>query len=163
MTSPVRAPRPTPRGLPALPTPTARPDLRVVGDPVRRSRTGLSVALSVIVVFGALILVAMAHSLSVSGQAHLDQVNGQVRNERVLLQREQLRLANVESPARITSEALRIGMVPSEQQNWLSPGTDPSAVGTDGPAQAGTPDGQSGGSSGGSELAASNDGAAIQR
>ncbi len=135
-----------------MPAPRSRPDLRVVGEPAPRSRTGISVAASVIVVFGALVMVAMAHSMLVSGQAHLDQMNAQVRTERVLLQREQLRLADAQSPARITSEAQRLGMVPTEKPNWLSlkTGVPPVMAGTNHD------------SSGSTELASSNDGAAIQ-
>ena len=152
MTSPVRAPRPTPRGVPAAPAPSSRPDLRVVGEPARRSRVGVSVAASVIVVFGALIMVAMAHSMLVSGQARLDRVNAQVRSERQLLQREQLRLADAQSPARITSEAQRLGMVPTEQPDWLSPRPgDPPAAVADATDTADS-----------TELASSNDGAPIQ-
>ena len=152
MTSPVRAPRPTPRGIAPVPAPSSRPDLRVVGEPVRRSRAGVWVAASVVVVFAALVMVAMAHSMLVSGQARLDQVNAQVRSERELLQREPLRLADAQSPAHITSEAQRLGMVQTEQPDWLSPraGGPPAAVpeATD-PAES-------------TELASSNDGASIQ-
>ncbi len=128
MTSPVRAPRPTPRGLLAAPPPRPRPQLRVVRDPAPRSRAGLVVAFAIVVVFGALVAAAMAHSFLVSGQAHLDQVNEQVRSEQELLQREQLRLADAQSPGRITREALKLGMVPATENNWVSPGNGSGAV-----------------------------------
>lgn len=139
MTSPVRAPRATPRSQPAAhPAPT-RPDLRVVDAPRRRSRAGLVVAASSVVVFAALLAGAVAHSLLVTGQVHLDDVGVEVRAEREKLQREQLRLARYESPARITAAARRIGMVPADQQNWVSPGADDAAVVTGGSTGGTTP------------------------
>lgn len=123
MTSPIRVPRATPRSLPAARPTTRRPDLHVVGEPRRRSRAGLVVAASTVVVFAALLAGAIAHSLLVTGQVHLDKVGVDARAERQQLQLERLRLATYQSPARITAEAKRIGMVPALEQNWVSPGT----------------------------------------
>lgn len=127
MTSPARAPRPTPRRQPVVERPV-RPDLRVVGPPTRASRTGLWVVFTAAVLFGALFVAAVAHSLVVTGQVHLDEVGRQTRAEQQLLQKEKVRLANDQSPARITREAARLGMVPADAQNWVSPGTGAAPV-----------------------------------
>ncbi|QXC62276.1 hypothetical protein KSP35_05575 [Aquihabitans sp. G128] len=121
MTSPVRAPRPTPRSHPASPAPSYRPDLRVVRAPARRARTGVWFALSVVLVFGALFVAAMAHSMLVSGQSHLDEVNGEIRTEKQALQREQLRLAELQSPVRIAEAAEDQGMVDGGPSPWIAP------------------------------------------
>lgn len=133
MTSAVRTARPLPRAVPA-PAPTRRPDLHVVGDRPRRARTGLVVGLATLVVFGALLAGAVAHSLLVSGQVHLDETGEQVRTERDLLRTEQLELATLESPARIVAEAEARGMVPSDTQTWVSPDAADGPVVTGGPA-----------------------------
>jgi len=127
MTSPARAPRPTPRRQ-AVPARPVRPDLRVVGPPTRRSRAGVGVVASALVVFVALFVAAVAHSLVVTSQVHLDRVGVKVRAEQEQLQREKLRLATYQSPERITREAARLGMVPADEQNWLSPGAGSQAV-----------------------------------
>lgn len=121
MTSPVRTPRSTPRSFPGVDPARARPDLRIVGAPRRRSRTGLLVGAATVVVFGALFAGAVAHSLLVSGQVHLDGVGVETRAQQERLEREQLDLAGLQSPARIAREATRLGMVPARQQNWVSP------------------------------------------
>ncbi|MCU1496532.1 MAG: hypothetical protein JWM47_485 [Acidimicrobiales bacterium] len=125
MTSPVRVPRPTPRGVPLHPAARVRPDLHVVREPARRSRTGYFVALSVISVFAALFVAGVAHSLLVSGQAHLDDVNSRIRSERQLLEREQLLLAERQAPGRIADEAAARGMVAGGEPTWMS--LDPAA------------------------------------
>lgn len=148
MTSPVRATRPLPRGLPTVQPAAPRPELRVVGAPPRRSRTGVVLALSTVVVFAALSAGAIAHSSLVTGQVQLDEMGVDVRAERELLQREQLRLAGYQSPARITTEAEQLGMVPAEEQNWVSPGTGAAPVVTGGPADRAAAPGATGTSSG---------------
>lgn len=99
MTSPARAPRPTPRRQPVVDHP--RPDLRVVGPPTRAAHRHSAAA-------------AAARGSPccswpprptpwwVLGQVHLDEVGRQVRAERQLLAKEKVRLANDQSPARIT-------------------------------------------------------------
>ncbi len=125
MTSPARAPRTAPRRPAARPAPApARPNLRVVGPPVRRPRAARWFVLSVVIVFGALLASAVVHSLLVSGQAHLDQVDQQVRVENERLAREQARLADYQSPERIAREAAKLGMVPATDQTWVSDATD---------------------------------------
>jgi hypothetical protein len=136
MTSPVRAPRPTPRRVPgAAPARTAGPELRVVRDAERLprpGRSGMAIAAAGVVVFAALLASAVFHSMLVSGQAHLDEVEGRIRTERSTLQREELRLADYQSPERIAREAARLGMIPAERQHWVSPeGDAPMVVDTE--------------------------------
>jgi hypothetical protein len=114
----------------------------VVGPPTRAARTGIWVMLAATVVFAALFVAAASHSMVVSGQVHLDEVGRQVRAERQLLAKEKVRLANDQSPARITREAARLGMVPADEQNWVSPGTGaaPVVTGADAPPTTDTTD-----------------------
>jgi hypothetical protein len=126
MTSPLRVPRPI------RSTPEPRPDLRVVGAPVRRVRPGLILGASMIVVFVTLLSSAVAHSLLVSGQVHLDDVARQVTAEREALQQDHLRLATAQAPERIAREAAAIGMVPAGEPQWISSGsTSPVTTGGD--------------------------------
>ena len=146
MTSPARAPRTAPRRPAARPAPApARPNLRVVGPPVRRPRAARWFALSVVIVFGALLASAVVHSMLVSGQAHLDQVDQQVRVENERLAREQARLADYQSPERIAREAAKLGMVPATDQTWVSDATDATdgTTATTSPSTTEGPDGTS--------------------
>ncbi len=137
MTSPVRAPRPTPRRI-AQPEPAPRrPHLRVVPPPskpslrpsVRRRRTGAVLAVAMVMVFGSLMASAMFHGLLVSGQSDLDRLDTQIQEEKTALAQEKLELANLQSPARIAEEARKLGMVPADQQHWVTPGSaDPPVV-----------------------------------
>jgi hypothetical protein len=77
-----------------------------------------------VVVFAALLASAVFHSMLVSGQARLDDIGVQTRLEQSRLQREQLRLADFQSPERIAREAKKMGMVPAAKQSWVSPGGD---------------------------------------
>jgi cell division protein FtsL len=140
MTSPVRAPRPTPRRAPQPAPAPRRPHLRVVppparpkvGQAVRRRRTGAVLGVAMVVVFGSLLASAMFHGMLVSGQSDLDRIDAQIQEERTALAQEKLELANLQSPARIAEEAARLGMVPSEQQHWVTPGStdDPIVTGS---------------------------------
>ena len=132
---------------------TPRPDLYVVeasrrssrtGDPgsYRRPRTTPIVVVAVVIVFGALMASAMFHSVLVTGQAQLDDLHQQTRVQTDQLQRDQLRLATYRSPARIASEAHRLGLVPADRQTWIDPGQ------ADAPVTTGSVDGTA------SELAA---------
>lgn len=130
MTSPARAVRSAPR-RPATPAPGARasrPSLRVVPTPARRARTGLVIAFSAIVVFGALVVSAVAHSYLVSGQAELDEMATELRVQREALEADLVQLAANQSPQRIAEEARLLGMVPAETQTWISPGTGSAPV-----------------------------------
>lgn len=140
MTSPVRAPRPTPRRSPQPAPAPRRPHLRVVPPPARpslrqsarRRRTGAVLSVAMVLVFGSLLASAMFHGLLVSGQSDLDRLDRQIQEERTALAQEKLELANLQSPARIAEEARKRGMVPADQQHWVTPGStdDPIVTGT---------------------------------
>lgn len=172
MTSPVRAPRPTPRRstlpqeLPPLPR-DRRSHLRVVPPPARpqrhQRRSGAVVVVAALLVFGSLLTSAVLHGLLVSGQATIDRLDADLQDGRTALAQEKLELANLQAPARIAAEAELLGMVPADGQHWLSPGTGDAPVIT-GTAPLGSTDADAdpdteadlpgGGSVDGSELAA---------
>ena len=123
-TQPLRAPRPAPRrGPQPAPARARRPDLRVVAAPRRRPRTPAILAVTVVLVFGSLLASAVFHSILVSGQVHLDEVNTSISTEQTDLARAKLALAEAQSPERIASAAAALGMVPAPEQHWLSPTT----------------------------------------
>ena len=125
MTSPARAPRPTPRREVLAPR-TRRDHLRVVPEPGRaaaRPRTGTRLAFAIVVVFGSLLTAAVLHGMLASGQSHLNDLDSEIRAEKVAVAQERLALADLQDPGRIADEALRIGMVPADGQVWLSPGS----------------------------------------
>lgn len=149
MTSPVRAPRPTPRRI-AQPEPAPRrPHLRVVPPPARpslrpsfrRRRTGAVLGVAMVIVFGSLMASAMFHGLLVSGQSDLDRMDTQIQMEKTALAQDKLDVANLQSPARIAEEARKLGMVPADQQHWVTPGsTDDPVVTGSAPGNAATSD-----------------------
>jgi len=140
MTSPVRAPRPTPRRAPQPAPVPSRPHLRVVPPPaktslrpsLRRRRTGAVLCVAMVIVFGSLMASAMFHGLLVSGQSDLDRLDQQIQDEKTGLAQDKLELANLQSPARIAEEAAKLGMVPADQVHWVTPGS------TDAPVVTGT-------------------------
>jgi hypothetical protein len=79
---------------------------------------------AVVLVFGSLMASAMFHGLLVSGQSDLDRMDTQIQSGRTALAQEKLDLANLQSPERIAKEAAKLGMVPADQQHWVTPGTD---------------------------------------
>ena len=129
MTSPARAPRPTPRrDARHEAAPTRGRHLRVVEPAprpsLRRRRTGAVFCVATAVVFTSLMASAFFHGMLVSGQSHLDRVNADLEHQRA-------ELANLQSPARIAAEAAKLGMVPAAEQHWLSPsGQDEVVTGT---------------------------------
>jgi hypothetical protein len=88
-------------------------------------------AVAMVLVFGSLMASAMFHGLLVSGQSDLDQLDTQIQLEKTALAQEKLELANLQSPARIAEEARKLGMVPADQQHWVTPGStdDPVVTG----------------------------------
>ena len=121
MTSPVRANRPAPRRAAPAPERIRRPDLRVVGEPSRRSRTAMVVAIAGVALFASLLASAVLYSVIVSGQARLDRLDKKIETEQQDLQRAKLALADARSPARIATLAAHRGMVLADQQSWVSP------------------------------------------
>ena len=136
MTSPARAPRPTPRREGETPKARRRDHLTVVpppGRPTPRTRTGSRVFTAIVVMFGSLLTAAVLHGMLASGQAHLNELDADIRSERIAVAQERLALADLQAPGRIATEAARIGMVPADGQVWLSPAANGDTVDT-GPA-----------------------------
>ncbi|HEY4378096.1 MAG TPA: hypothetical protein VGM93_13100 [Acidimicrobiales bacterium] len=118
-------PRPT-RARAAAPQrapqrPAARPDLRVVGPPRARARTGPIVALALVVVFASLLASAVLHSVLVSDQQRLDHLNEQISAQQLSVQQERLTVARYQSPAHIVRAAVALHMVVPRSTNWLQP------------------------------------------
>ncbi len=132
MTSPVRAPRPTPRRAPqATPAVDRRAHLRVVPPPAARRRgrhTRTTLVAATALVFASLLASAVLHGLLASGQTHLDRLDTELQQERTDLAREQLELAHLRSPERIAEEAEQIGMHPADTEHWVSAGTGEETV-----------------------------------
>lgn len=178
MTSPMRAPRPTPRRAPQpAEVRPSRPHLRVVEAPSRhqggrrsaprRRHTGAVVVATMAIVFGSLLVSAVFHGLLASGQTRLDRLDSELQQERASLAREQLELADLRSPQRISAAATELGMVPADTQHWVSAATGDETVirrsgnpATDDVDQSPEPDGSTDGSTDGAtnELAGGADG-----
>lgn len=127
MTSPVRAPRPTPRRGPVAPPPPRGAHLRVVDPPSRRAAraerrrpAGAVFVVATALVFGSLLTAAVLHGMLASGQANLDQLDTDLQTERTALAQAKLELANLQSPQRIATEAEAMGMRPADRQHWVS-------------------------------------------
>jgi hypothetical protein len=90
-------------------------------------------AVAAVVVFASLMASAGFHGMLVGGQSDLDRMEQQLEQERATLAREKLALAEMQSPESIAAKAEALGMVPAEQQVWVSPGTgaDPVVTGGD--------------------------------
>ncbi|MGN6694514.1 MAG: hypothetical protein ACTHN0_10070 [Aquihabitans sp.] len=83
---------------------------------------------AMVIVFGSLMASAMFHGLLVSGQSDLDRLDQQIQDEKTALAQDKLELANLQSPARIAEEATKLGMVPADQQHWVTPGSSDAPV-----------------------------------
>ena len=121
---------------PATPRPTTveRPShLRVV-RPAERRRRRLTPATAVLLtaaLFVTLLAVAVAQTVLVQGQVHLDDLDGQLTEEQARYQELRKDVAELESPARIVDAAHAQGMVTPDDLRYLQPtAPDPSAVGT---------------------------------
>lgn len=132
---------------PARPARPSRPDLRVV-DPdelspaARRRRARALCALVAFVLVASLFGVAAFHTVLVADQGEIDALNERVAEQQARYERLRLRVAELESPARIVGEATeRLGMVPANDVVFLTPppeiteevlGDDRSAAGATG-------------------------------
>jgi cell division protein FtsL len=145
---PRRGPAPEPRYLsrgsaavavadpaPAAPRPRTaeRPShLRVVAPAERRRRRltpGTAVLLTA-ALFATLLAVAVAQTVLVQGQVHLDDLDAQLTTEQARYQELRKDVAELESPARIVDAAHQQGMVTPNDLLYLQPpAPDPSAVG----------------------------------
>jgi len=116
--APERIPQRGPR--PAAPPP---PDLRIVGSPRTRRRAGRAVlALALLVMFGALLMSAVVHTILVSGQQRLDRMDQRVERDQQRLARMRLKVALLSSPQRVVAAAQAEGMVVPDRVIWLTPG-----------------------------------------
>ena len=143
MTSPVRAPRLAPR-------PTSRAETQPRFEvyerrPRRSTRTlrdravaGPVAAFATVVVFASLLALVTFHGIIAGGPVELDDVNQDVRTERLELSQVQVDLAHLQDPDRITREAEALGMVQASEVNWLSPGSQAPTVTTGGGTADGT-------------------------
>ena len=114
------APRPEPR-------PAPRPQLRVVRNgevspQVRRRRAAAAGVAATIVVFGCLLALAAFQAVLAQNQLRLDHLERDVSAQQARYQRLRLRVAELESPARVVATAQeRLGMVPPPGVTYLSP------------------------------------------
>lgn len=108
--------------------PPRRPALRVV-DPKKVAAANARQRRARLVAFGgglvlvvSLLATAASHALLVSGQAHLDALQGRVDEAQARYSRARLQVAELEAPERIVREAQeRLGMVPPPRVTYLSP------------------------------------------
>lgn len=128
LAAPERAPVGRPERRPdGRTTAGRRPPLRVVGQApqvrrARRRRARLILALSAVVVAGAMLAVAAAGSVVVSQQLRLDAVHAQVEAALAQDQSLQVQRASLQAPARILSIAERqLGMVAPATVHYLTP------------------------------------------
>jgi hypothetical protein len=115
--------------------------LRVVRPRQRPARTGPVVAVALVVVFTSLLASAVFHSVLVSGQGKLDDLQGRVARARQDVAQERLALAEAQSPDKLAVAAQKLGLVVPQKQTWLATpgpnGTTPPPVVVDrGPAPA---------------------------
>ena len=130
--SPDRAAHADPAAVPR-PRPAERPNhLRVVApsERVRRRLTpGMAVLLTA-ALFATLLAVAVAHTVLVEGQVHLDDLDAQLVAEQARYQELRTEVAQLESPARIVQAASEMGMVTPDDLRYLTPpAPDASTVG----------------------------------
>lgn len=118
---PVR--RPNPRPVPRGPEVSPRRHLRVVGpaERVRRRLTPRAGVVMTALTFAILLAVAVAHTLLVQGQIHLDDLETSLRVEQARYQELRKEVAEMESPGRIVAAAEGLGMVMPEDLVYLQP------------------------------------------
>lgn len=116
------AARPLPAG-PAAPAVDRRPDLRLVPPP--RPRRGAAVAVvALVIVCASLLGTAVLHTMLVSGQRHVDQLDDRIRAVEQANQARRLEVAELESPVRVVAEAERAGMTRPDEVTWLTRNPD---------------------------------------
>jgi cell division protein FtsL len=97
--------------------------LRVITPPARhRVRRRVLGAVLAVVVSGVLFAVVAVHVLLTEGQLKLDRLEATAVEEQERYERLRLKVAELESPARVTAVAQRrLGMVPPPGVTYLSP------------------------------------------
>jgi hypothetical protein len=125
MSTPARAaarrpsPRPMPKASPEK-APKTRPNLEVVAPDRRRTlRLRLLGGVACLLLFGALLGLAIFHSVLVQGQLELDRMGEQIDAERELQRSLKKDYAALASPERIQAEATRLGMVLPDEREYL--------------------------------------------
>ena len=134
------APAPAPQRAPVR----RRPPLEVVRpQPPRRSRIGVIGVIGTVVLFGVLFALVLFQTVMVQNQSRLDHLDTNIRDEQGRYQQLRLQVAQLESPARVVSEATqRLGMVPPPGTSYLTPSAADAAV-----TNAGAPSAASGATS----------------
>ena len=132
----IAVPERTPAVRPRPTRPQPRPDLKVVRPDQRRRRRVVTPVIGVLLTAGIFVLllaVAIAHTLLVSGQVHLDHVDDQVTVEQARYQQLREQLAEAEAPDKIVAAARAQGMVSPPDVVYLQPDTAelPSTTPTD--------------------------------
>ncbi len=118
--APVTAPRRHPRHAPTTAPVPRRDHLRLVEPPARapravptaRPQVSRRVALLIggAVLFAVLFAVAVLQTQNVAGQMHLDRVQQDISDRQAQAQALRLEAAELAAPARIVSEAQRLGL-----------------------------------------------------
>jgi cell division protein FtsL len=118
--APVR--RPGPRPAPRAPEVDPR-HLRVVApaERVRRRITPITGVLLTGLLFATLFLVAIAHTVLVQNQIHLDDLDAQLTTEQARYQELRTQVAELESPGRVVAAAEELGMVAPQDLVYLQP------------------------------------------
>jgi hypothetical protein len=97
-----------------------RPDLRVVAPERGRTlRLRILGAVAATLLFGALLGLAVFHSVLVQGQLQLDGLDDQIAEEQVRQSELRFEEARLAAPERIQAEAARLGMVPPVDREYL--------------------------------------------
>jgi hypothetical protein len=97
-----------------------RPDLHVVApERARTLRLRILGAVAATLLFGALLGLAVFHSVLVQGQLQLDGLDDQIAEEQVRQSELRFEEARLAAPERIQAEAARLGMVPPVDREYL--------------------------------------------
>jgi cell division protein FtsL len=124
VTSPLRARAAEPR---RAPTPSRRPDLRVV-DAAPRRRAGRVGTIAGIALFATLFGLAAFQTVLIKNQARIDDLNRRIDAATAETDTLALQVADLESPGRIIAVAReRLGMIDPGSVTYLRPGGDDDA------------------------------------
>jgi hypothetical protein len=113
-----------PRRPDAAPAPAP---LAVVARPRRVRRLRMVGGLAAVLLFAALLGLAVFHSMLVQGQLGIDRADDQIEQEQMHQRELREQVAALAAPGRIVAEATRRGMVQPEQRAYL-PAVVPGAV-----------------------------------
>jgi hypothetical protein len=108
----------------AAPAPTP---LAVVARPRRIRRLRMVGGLAAVLLFAALLGLAVFHSMLVQGQLGIDRADDQIEQEQMHQRELREQVAALAAPDRIVAEATRRGMVQPQQRAYL-PAVVPGAV-----------------------------------